>query len=330
MLQCIFCLQEKDRLTDEHVFPAALGGVSICAESVCAECNHGFSAFEQPLAEELTPLRLLLQIPDRRGNIPEATAVVKTAGNEYEARVKSDGSLRLKPIITEVERAGGVREFLHQFATERQKEKLRQQARDKRIELIEYGPGNPEEAEVHIGGELEFIGSVGALRMASKIAYVGLAERAGVNVATSDSFNDVRTYVQEGAGKARSRLFINERFLQAVQQGPHQHSLILAARHDKVRVDAIVRLFGGLCYFVQLSDHYFGADFSYTLVNDAQCGELNPVLQSHVDAEMMETEDVATSADTQWDNLPAWGERFVKFLDTEIQSKLERDRAQAV
>jgi hypothetical protein len=105
---------------------------------------------------------------------------------------------------------------------------------------------------------------------------------------------------------------------------------ILAARHDKRRVDAIVRLFGGLYYFIELSDHYVGADFSCTLVNDAYRGELNDVLQSRVDAEIWQTEYVAMSGETVWDDLAASGERFIKFLDCEIQSKLERDRAQAV
>jgi|SRR5580700_8451888 hypothetical protein len=330
MPQCIFCLQEKERLTDEHVFPAALGGVLVLGNSVCAECNNGFSKFEQPLAVELAPLRLLLQIPDRRGKVPETAATVKTLDGEYKAMMKGDGSVQLKPVVTEIAGTKGVREFLYQFATERQKEKLRQEAREKRIDLIESGPGNPQQAEVHFGGELEFIGSLGGLRTASKIAYVGLAERSGVKVAASDSFNEVRAYVREGTGKPTSRLFVHEGFLEAVQQGPHQHSLILAARHDKGRVDAIVRLFGGLCYFIELSDHYVGADFSCTLVNDAYRGELNDVLQSRVDAEMWQTEYVATSGETVWDDLAASGERFIKFLDAEIQSKLEPDRAQSV
>jgi hypothetical protein len=99
MPRCIFCLLEKERLTDEHVFPAALGGVLVLGNSVCVECNNGFSEFEQPFAQELAPLRLLLQIPDRYGAIPQAPATVKTLGKEYPAMVKSDGSVRLKPIL---------------------------------------------------------------------------------------------------------------------------------------------------------------------------------------------------------------------------------------
>lgn len=326
MPPCIFCLKEHQELTDEHVFPAALGGVLVLKDNVCAPCNNGFSKFEQPLATELAPLRLLLKIPDRYGEVPQANATVKTQDKEYAARVTGDGKVQVKPIV-EVVTTEGKKEYWHKFATERQKEKLRQEAKEKGGQFIETGPGEPELGEVHLGGELEAIGSEPGLRTASKIAYVGLAFLAGAKLAMSDSFDEVRTYVREGTGKPTSRLFVNERFMWAVQQGPHQHSLIIAGRHDKGRVDAIVRLFGGLCYFVQLSEHYGGADFSVTLGYDAYRGEVNEFLQSPHDAEILETEDVFTSRETVWDDLPASGERFCKFLESEIRSKMERDHA---
>lgn len=325
MPQCIFCLQEKESLTEEHVFPAALGGVLVLKDSVCAECNNGFSKFEQPFVAELSPIRLFLKIPDRYGKLPQVAAIIKTQDKEYEGRVKGDGKVQLKPIVTETTTSEGVKEYLYKFATERQKEKLRQETKEKGGQFVET-PGDPEQAEVHLGGELEVIGSAAGLRAVSKIAYVGLAERAGMKLATGEAFNEVRAYIREGTGKATSRLFVHERFLQAVQQGPHQHSLIIAGRHDKKRVDAIVRLFGGLCYFVQLSDRYEGADFFATLVHDAHRGEANGILQSHFDAEMLQTEDVATSGDTVWDNLAFSGQRFCKFLEGAIRAKIIRDR----
>ena len=71
----------------------------------------------------------------------------------------------------------------------------------------------------------------------------------------------MRQFIVEGRPEGVARLFINKRYLEACQQGPHQHSIAIAARRDKHRVDAIVRLFGELTYFVVLSDHYGGADF---------------------------------------------------------------------
>src|SRR5713226_6717101 len=123
MPQCIFCLKEYEELTDEHVFPAALGGVLVLNDSVCAGCNNGFSKFEQPLATELAPLRLLLKIPDRYGEVPQAEATVKTQDKEYAARVTGDGKVQLKPIVTKVTTSEGAKEFWYKFATERQKEK---------------------------------------------------------------------------------------------------------------------------------------------------------------------------------------------------------------
>jgi hypothetical protein len=133
----------------EHVFPAALGGTLELKEAVCKNCDNGFSKFEQPLIRELAPLRFLFQIPDRRGNIPQVEATVKTALKQYEAMLRSDGTLVMKRIVTEVVGETGKKEYLHQFLSERQKEKLPADAKDKGQEVIETGPGEPEEAIDH-------------------------------------------------------------------------------------------------------------------------------------------------------------------------------------
>jgi hypothetical protein len=289
-------------------------------------CNNGCSKFEQALSTELTPLRNLLQIPDRRGEVPHTHATVKVGEKDYEGRVTGDGRVQLKRVVTEVVGANGGREFLHQFMTERQKEKLRAEANKKGLRFIEEA-GEPISGEVHVGGELEVIGAPEGLRTASKIAYAGLAFRAGTKLTMSDAFNEIRAYILEGAGKPAARTFVNYKFSDAVQQGPHQHAIILAARHDKRRVDAIVRLFGELNYFVVLSDHYDGPDICDTLLFDAYRGEEDGILQSHIDAEIMETEDVATSAGTIWDDLPAFGKFFCQFLERAIRAKRQRSDA---
>lgn len=144
------------------------------------------------------------------------------------------------------------------------------------------------------------------------------------NVPTFGTFDcaRVRDYIKTGKGSSPARLFIHKKFLNSVQLGPHQHALILAGRNDKHRVDAIVRLFGGLSYFVTLSDEYQGVDFVHTIVCDAQRGELNGMLFSVVEAELLQTEDVATSNDTVWDSLELSGKWFVDFLDASIRSYL--------
>jgi hypothetical protein len=124
-----------------------------------------------------------------------------------------------------------------------------------------------------------------------------------------------------------ARLFINKRYLEACQQGPHQHSIAIAARRDKHRVDAIVRLFGELTYYVVLSDHYDGADFCDTLVYDAYRGEENGMLFAHEQAELLQTEDVATSNDTVWSDLEGFGRNFCEFIERVAEEKRLRDIA---
>jgi len=329
MPQCLFCLrkgEEDVRWTDEHVFPAALGGNLIVKDGSCDMCNHGNSKFEQALASELTPIRMLLQIPDRYGNVPQTAATIITPEKAFEGRVKGDGSVVLKPLVTEEKTEKGEREFVHRFLTDAQKKKLREQANKKGEQLIEMGPGDPVTAEVHVGGELMLIGSQKGLRTVAKIAYVGLARLVGVRVAADYAFEEVRQFILEGRPEGVARLFTNAHYLEACQQGPHQHSITIAARRDRHRVDAIVRLFGELTYFVVLSDHYEGADFCNTLVYDAYRGEVNGTLFAHEQAELLQAEDVVTSKETVWDDLEGFARNFCTFLERAVEQKLFKDR----
>ncbi len=179
MLKCLFCPTEQEHLSREHVFPAALGGTLELEDAVCTICNNDFSKFEQALARELAPVRFLLQIPDRRGEVPRVEATFETATKKYKARLEGKGTLVMKPIVTEVVGETGKREFEHRFITARQREKLENEAKEKGKQIIEMGPGEPEQGEVHFGGELECIGSSDGLRTVAKIAFIGLAYKAG-------------------------------------------------------------------------------------------------------------------------------------------------------
>ncbi len=331
MPQCLFCMKEGEgdavRFTDEHIFPAALGGNLVVKDGSCDGCNHGNSKFEQALAVELTPMRMLLQIPDRYGKVPHTTATIITPEKTYDGRVKGDGKVIIKPLVTEEKNEKGEREFVHRFLTDSQKEKLRTQAEEKGQQLIEMGSGEPVRAEVHIGGDLMVIGSPQGLRTVAKIAYVGLAHLVGVKVAAGGAFREVRQYIHAGKPEGVARIFTNKPYLEACQQGPHQHSIAIAARRDKHRVDAIVRLFGELTYFVVLSDHYDGADFCNTLVYDAYRGEENGMLFAHEQAELLQTEDVANSKDTKWDDLEGFGRNFCAFIERVAEEKRQKDIA---
>lgn len=315
MSPCIFCLVKSVDLTPEHVFPAAIGGKIVLNKGTCARCNHGFSKFEKPLLTELAPFRALFRIQNRRGDVPEVEATVKTGTKDFAGRLKSDGSVQLKRTVTEINNNDGTREFEHRFLTPRQRTKLMKEVKVKGLRYRELDQGAPVRAEVHIGGSLDEIGSLNALRTAAKIAYVGLAYFAGVGLAVTDSFTMVRNFIMSGTGKACARQFVSHKFVEEVQQGPHQHSIILGGRHDRTRVDAIVRLFGGLSYFVTLSDFYAGADFCKTLVYDGYRGAEDGVLFSHIDSEILQIESVLANPMTIWDDATASAHFFCQYLE---------------
>jgi hypothetical protein len=212
----VYSVYGKGRVTPytlhEHVFPAALGGNLVVKDGTCDKCNHGNSKFEQALAIELTPIRMLLQIPDRYGKVPHTAATLVTPEKTYDGRVKGDGSVVVKPVITQEKNEKGEREFVHRFLTDAQKEKLREQARKKGQQLIEAGPKDPVTAEVHIGGDLMVIGSPEGLRTVAKIAYVGLAHLVGVKVAVGDAFKEVRQLILEGKPEGVTRFFTHKRY----------------------------------------------------------------------------------------------------------------------
>ena len=64
--KCIYC-GKKDKLSDEHIIPFALGGNLILEQSSCPECAKITSAFELTCSRTMYgPLRLLYDLPTRR------------------------------------------------------------------------------------------------------------------------------------------------------------------------------------------------------------------------------------------------------------------------
>lgn len=324
MPKCLFCRRECDDLTDEHVFPAAIGGKLVVPRATCAACNNGISKkFEQHIAGRLLHFRRLLSLKDRRGGIPVVEIAIKLEDEERRASLLPDGSTVLRPRVTEVIH-DGVAETTYENLPEADKENLRKKAKEKGWQLIEEPtPGG--EIEASMSGQLDFLTSDEMLRFVAKIAYTAMALRMGITVAQFDSFDQIRECIDTGGGGPQVRLFLNEAFLASSAQGFHQHSVVLAGRNDTRRVDAVVRIFGGLSYMVSLTDRYEGADFFDTLVYDSQRGEINPVLATHIQSEILQIEALQADKNTIWSDPVRAGEWFVNFIAQEIERSQERN-----
>ena len=321
MPRCIFCRIENEKLTEEHVFMAAIGG-KLTVNGSCVQCNNGLNkAFEEQLSRRFTHFRRIVRTSDRREELPAIDVKVGVNGKELDAKLMPDGTTQLKPVFTKIVK-DGVTEIVGEHLTENQKKEWYEKVKKGGWELVEetVTPGG-KKADGSFSGELDFIDSPEMLRMVTKTAYTALAQRMGVEFAMSDTFNDVREFVRTGKGTPSAKLFLNEDVLAACHQEPHQHSIVLVGRKDKHSIDAIVRLYGGLCYFVNLASNYEGADFFDTMVYDAQHGELDKVLVVHEQAELLQMEEVTGSKKTVWNDRVKSGEWFLEFLGSAITGK---------
>jgi hypothetical protein len=324
MAICVFCLEEKPP-SKEHFIPAALGGKISVVDCVCEDDNNSFSgAFERDLFRELAPIRMLLRIPDREGDIPSASVVIQAEGKDYKGRIE-DGRVVLEPVVEKVRQADGTVELTGKYLTEAIKANWDKQIKDgKWVALDPPADEGAVRGEVHLGGDLEICSSIQGFRNAAKIAFLGLTRHVGAKRVLEKEFNPIREFIMSGKGDGLVRLFVLEQFLQFVQLGPHQHSLVIAARRGEHRIDAIVRIFGAMCYFVNLSSSYDGIDLYHTFVYDAERGEENGVLQTVFDAEFQQIGDVLKNPETIWDDRVRWGQRFIEYLGAEIDRAAER------
>jgi HNH endonuclease len=321
MPRCIFCRVENQKLTEEHVFMAAIGG-KLTVNGSCVQCNNGLNkAFEEQLTRRLAHFRRIVRTSDRREELPTIDVRVEVNGKELGAKLMSDGTTQLKPVFTKTVK-DGVTEIVGEHLTENQKKEWYEKVKKGGWELIEetVTPGG-QKADGSFSGELDFIDAPEMLRMVTKTAYTALALRVGADFAMRDTFNDAREFIRTGKGTPSAKLFLNKDFLAACCQGPHQHSVVLVGRKDKHSVDAIVRLYGGLSYFVNLASNYEGADFFDTMVYDAQHGELDKVLVVHDQAEFLQMDEVSCSKKTLWNDSVKSGEWFLKFLGSAITEK---------
>jgi hypothetical protein len=76
---CIFCGSEED-LTNEHVFPAFMGGDLEVRDGSCRTCNKDFGIAEAALKRATIPLLNLLRIENRYGVVPNAALNVEIRG----------------------------------------------------------------------------------------------------------------------------------------------------------------------------------------------------------------------------------------------------------
>src|SRR6266851_1889322 len=123
---CIFCRSDKN-LTDEHVFPAFMGGRLVVRRASCDKCNRIFGVAEAAIKAATTPLLNLLRIKNRDGKVPHAPLRAEIQGLDLKslpAFMDGNGKIRLLDYVKETVTDDGRRLRQGFFVTKKAGEKF--------------------------------------------------------------------------------------------------------------------------------------------------------------------------------------------------------------
>ena len=289
-MACVYC-NSTNELTEEHIFPDALGGRATVAEMVCRGCNNRFPhEFEQEFVKGFFLIRFLLRVPSRRGGIETIPAEVVIDGAARTATVSRSGGIAVPTLKVEEAESNGEARIIYRIFSREAADTLCHAATTRGWNLNQ-GRALLREIQAVVNVDLRFITSLEAHRTVAKIAYTGFAARAGRHVAESHDFTTVRNFIARGEGPSPTRLFLNHNVADRFQLGPHHHAIVLACDGQTHIAHAMVVIFGGLFYLVELTSQCVVNVFQSYGYN-SQTGNEDPVIVAQSDNERLMVQDI--------------------------------------
>jgi hypothetical protein len=256
---CIFC-RSKERLTDEHVFPAFMGGDLEVRDGSCKRCNREFGRAEAAIKDATTPLLNLLQIENRYNIVPSAQLNANIRGldlKDLPAFMDGDGNINLRDVVRESTGPDGRRLRQGFFLTKEAGDRFVERARARGLEVKERGVPTEIVIEANYTIRVEFIASLQARRLAAKIALAAIAFECGTEFALRPQFDELRTArTTESIQDLPVRFFANAGLMSAYMHTPYQHSVMCYLSGGMHKGWALVTLFGGICYLVSVAKGY--------------------------------------------------------------------------
>ncbi|GEM_PF-1672322 len=286
-MPCIFC-RATENLTEEHVFPAFSGANLVVPNGSCKPCNNICSKFEQKIAGDLETTKHIFEIQDRYGAIPELPVAVEVRGEgaqplQVRGRRTPEGDITLYDFVSEkkVEDGKKVRHgfFVSSEAAERFIERSRKRG-EKTTELAV-----PTELTLQSIAQQTtiFAFSYEARQLGAKIALVSVAFQYGTDYACHPQFDMLRNIVvgqPEDPAALGLRIFANKDFASDHKRTPRQHTVRAYLSAGMHKGWALVTLFGGLSYIVELTRAFDERDSRhFSLFYDVECrSRFNPVV----------------------------------------------------
>lgn len=256
---CLFCRSEE-KLTDEHVFPAFMGGELEVRNGSCERCNHDFGVAEAAMKEATAPLLNLLQIENRYNLVPNVQLRAEIRGldlKDLPAFMDGDGNINLRDVVKESTSEDGRRLRQGFFLTKEAGDRFAERARAKGLEVIEREVPREIVIEANYTITVDFMASLYARKVAAKIALAAIALEYGAEFALTPQFDELRaTRTAESPEDVTVRFFANKGLMSAYTHTPYQHNVMCYLSAGMRKGWALVTLFGGICYLVAVTNHY--------------------------------------------------------------------------
>jgi hypothetical protein len=284
-MPCIFC-GTKENLTDEHLLPAFSGANLTVHNASCQKCNSQCGDFENTVAALTETARHIFEIPNRYGRIPSAPVKVEIQGGAVTVpgRRKPDGDVEVFDFVAKTKTEDGKNVQEGFFISEESANKFVERSRARGEKITEREA--PKEVVLLPSSQqtLDFAFSLEARKMAAKIALVSLAHLYGTEYALLPQFDALRRApFGSSASDLPVRIFANEDFVSDYTRTPRQHSVRAYLSAGMNKGWALVCLFGGLSYAVELTRDFKEHDSrSFSLFYDTEKQALfNPIVLYH-------------------------------------------------
>lgn len=255
----MFCGSDAE-LTREHVFPAFMGGELTVPEGSCKRCNGEFGRWESAIRDSTKFLLNLLQIENRNGEVPAARVEVEIRGMDAKGlfgKREAGGTISLSDVVVASLEPDGTKHRRGFFVSPKSAERFieRSHARGEKTTELPV----PEEIvlDASYTQTLPFVFTLEARKVAAKIALTSVAYTYGVSYALSPQFDRLRqVHTMTIKNEMPLRVFCNKTFMAAHARNAHQHSVMCYLSAGKKKGWALVTLFGGLSYVVEVTDKY--------------------------------------------------------------------------
>ncbi len=258
-MPCLFCGSEE-KLTDEHIFPAFMGGEIELRNGSCETCNGDFAIAEGMLKKETVTILNLLKIENRYGVVPNAPLIAEIRGMDMKnlpAFRDGEGEINLSSVVRASITLEGKKLREGFFLTKQEGDKFAERGRAQGAMITERDVPREIVIEAMYTQHLSFAFSLETRKVVAKIALTALAFEYGMAFARDSRFDGLRLARTTGTVENLGVLsFANEGIISASLRTPYQHSVIVYLSAGMHKGWGLVTLFGGLTYIVELTSSY--------------------------------------------------------------------------